>query len=437
MKFARKLSILLAISLVFFACGKKDEAASPSTAESAESATPEEQEAPKEAPAPTLKTDAGVDAEKRVIRIGALNDESGPAAVIGKPFALGKRVLAAQVNKGASGLLPEGWTIELLEKDHGYNPVKSQQGFDAIKNDVLFIGTSFGTPPTLPLRPFLEKEGILAFPASLSSLMASHKNTPPTGPSYEVEAKRAMDWVVTSAGGAGEVKAAIIYQGDDYGKDGLNGWKAQAQVHGVTVVAERATKPGQRDFTADIAELKNAGATHIYLAVLPSATGPILGTAIQMKYMPVWVGATPSWIDPFFAHPKLPAVVFSKFFWMSGLPYWGEQLPGMDAFLAAFKDHGGGARPDFYVLVSYLQGVAQLEVAKRSIAAGDITRAGYMKALHGLKGWDADGLMQAVDFTSFPYVTGTKTRVLKPDFEKKTWSVVAPYADPATAAAKP
>ncbi len=36
----------------------------------------------------------GVDVEKKIIRIGALNDESGPAAAIGKPYALGKRILS-------------------------------------------------------------------------------------------------------------------------------------------------------------------------------------------------------------------------------------------------------------------------------------------------------------------------------------------------------
>ena len=43
----------------------------------------------------------GVDMEKKVIRIGMLNDETGPAAIIGKPFAIGKRILAKQVNEGS------------------------------------------------------------------------------------------------------------------------------------------------------------------------------------------------------------------------------------------------------------------------------------------------------------------------------------------------
>ena len=86
----------------------------------------------------------------KTITIGTLNDESGPAAVIGKPFAVGKRILAEQVNAGGSGLLPEGWKVKLVEKDHGYNPAKAKDAYNELKNDVLFIGTSFG--PQIPFR---------------------------------------------------------------------------------------------------------------------------------------------------------------------------------------------------------------------------------------------------------------------------------------------
>ena len=170
--------------------------------------------------APTgIKADKGVDVATKLINIGALNDESGPAAVIGKPYAAGKRLLAAQINAGGSGLLPDGWTVNLIERDHGYNPQKSTQAFKEIADEVLFIGTSFGTPNTLPLRPMLEAANVVAFPASLSSEMAKNKHTPPIGPSYILEAKRAMDWVVEGAADKGAIKAGIVYQQDDYGKD--------------------------------------------------------------------------------------------------------------------------------------------------------------------------------------------------------------------------
>ena len=424
--------LMLAITLSTAACGESQKS---DQDKATTKATEVKKPVKKEPSAPLLKSDRGVNVNKKLIKIGVLNDESGPAAVIGRAFGAGKSILAAQINAGKSGLLPEGWRVELVKRDHGYNPAKAQQGFDAIKNDILFLGLSFGTPTTLPLKPFLKKEKVIAYPASLSSLMASSTFTPPVGPSYEVEARRAMDWVASSAKKLKRVKAAIIYQQDDYGKDALKGWTESAKKNGVKVVAQRAIKPGQKDVTAEIISLKKSGATHIYLAVLPSSSGPVLGTAAAMKFMPKWIGATPAWLDVFFAHPKLPAQVFGNFYWVTGLPFWGDDVPGMKAFLRNFKAHGGDAKPDFYLLMSYVQGLLSVEVAKRAIEAGDITRAGYLKVLKGLKGWSAGGLIQPIDMSAEPYVVSTKTRILKPDFAKKTWSIVADYAAPSVSTA--
>lgn len=430
----RHTSICFAAALLALGCGKsvdtgKEKGKAPKSGASAASTAPAK---------PAIKTDKGVDLAKKTIRIGALNDESGPAAAIGKPYALGKRILAAQVNAGGSGILPDGWKVELIEKDHGYNPGKSQQSYTALKDDILFIATSFGTPPTLPLRPFLEKDGVVAFPASLSSDMAANKFTPPVGAFYRFEAERAVDWVASTAADKAAVKFAILHDQSDYGKDGLEGFKAGMQKQGMTIAAERAIKPGQKDFTAEVTALKEAGATHVLLTVLPSSTGPVLGTAAAMQFGPQWIGNTPSWVDVFFAHPKLPAPVFANFHWVTGLPYWGEKVGGMDKFLKAFETHGKAlnARPDFYVLVSYVQGLAALEAAKRAIEAKDITRAGYLKALGTIKGWTGGGLFQGIDLSQTPYLTSDKTRILKPDFEKKTWTEVAPYAAPTKAAAQ-
>ena len=431
MKLFARAAIAATLVLAVGCSGPAKKADPPKKADAAKKGDAKKADAKK----PALKADKGVDVATKTIRIGTLNDESGPAATIGKPYALGKRILAKQINAGKSGLLPDGWKVELVEKDHGYNPGKSEQSFKEIKDNVLFFGTSFGTPNTLPLRPFLKADNVVAYPASLSSQMAEFVHTPPAGPNYSLESRRAMDWVVETAGGADKVKAGIVYQQDDYGKDGHAGWKQAAAQHKVTIAAEQTVAPGQKDFTAVITALKGAGATHVLLTVLPSSTGPLLGTAAKMGFGPTWIGNTPAWIDAFFAHPKLPAPVFANFHLVQGSPFWGEQVKGMPAFLETFKAHGGGARPDSYILLSYGQGRGAIEAARKAIEAGDITRAGYLKALQGIKGYDAGGLFQPVDFTKFPYAASTETRVLKPDFEKKTWNVVAPYADPKAAAA--
>jgi ABC-type branched-subunit amino acid transport system substrate-binding protein len=303
------------------------------------------------------------------------------------------------------------------------------------------VATTFGTPNTLPLRPMLERDEMLALPASLSSQMAAHRFTVPAAPSYEVEAMRAMDWVVAEQEKAGkgkdDIKAAIVYQQDDYGQDGLNGWKKAAAHHGVSIVSEQTVTPGQRDVTAVVSSLKSAGATHVLLTILPSATGPVLGTAAQLQWSPVWIGQTPAWIDGFFSPDVIPSAVFGNFHWVTGLPYWGEDLPNMKAFLAAYEKYGKDqSRPDFYLLTSYLQGLYAVEVLKGALEAGDLTRAGLLKAVQSIDSFDGAGFMPEISTSTFPYVTGTSTRMLRPDFEKKSWTVLSDYAAPAALGAK-
>lgn len=415
--------VLALLGLLSIGCEKKEEKAAE------EKPAAEEVEEEK---GPEL---IGIDMEAKTVTIGALNAESGPAAAIGKPYAIGKRLLAKAVNEGEVDVLPEGWTVKLVEKDHGYNPQKSVQHYNAIKDKVLFVATSFGTPNTLPLVDMLERDTMVAFPASLSSEMAEHKFTPPLGPSYKVEAMRAMDWVVEDAGGADKVKAGIVYQQDDYGKDGLEGWKKAAEHHGVEIVSEQTIAAGQQDVTAVITALKDKGANYVLLTTLPSTTGPVLATAAQLKYTPNWVGNTPAWIDTFFTDDSpLPKEVFENFYWVTGLSFWGEEgVGGMEDFIALYEKYGKEmGKPDFYILASYGQGLVELEALRRAIEKGPVTREAYVEALTSIEKYDAGGLFQPIDLTDFPYETSNRTRVLEPNMLEDTWEPVAPYATPAS-----
>jgi hypothetical protein len=119
-----------------------------------------------------------------------------------------------------------------------------------------------------------------------------------------------------------------------------------------------------------------------------------------------------------------------------GNAYWGEEsVAGMKAFLEAYEKHGKELHaPDYYFLLSYAQGLYGIEVVKRAIEAGDVTRAGVLAMVPKIDGFTGNGILQPISTASFPYVASTVTRVIKPDFEKKSWTTVAPYAPPAALA---
>jgi ABC-type branched-subunit amino acid transport system substrate-binding protein len=377
----------------------------------------------------------GIDRENQVIYIGALNDESGPVAAIGRPYAVAKRMLADQINAGGSGLLPDGWRVELIERDHGYNPQRSVQLFNEIRDRVLFLGTSLGTPNTLPLRPMLQRHNIVAFPASLSSKMAEFEFTPPLGASYKAEAQRALDFAVEHAGGVENVRAAIVYQQDDYGQDGLDGWISAAEQRGVQIVSTQTYAPGQTEYTAVVNALRRANATHVMLTTVPSATAPLLGTALQLDFAPIWIGNSPSWIDRFFDPSVIPPAALRNFHFASSLAYWGEDVqPFMDMFMDAYERFGRvRSPPDLYILASYAQGLAQIEAARRMIESGDLSRRGYLAALRTISDFTAHGAFpEPLDLTELPYQSGTKTRIIQPDLENRSWRIVAESAAPQT-----
>lgn len=430
---------VLALSLVLAACGdgETDEAETEDTTEDAddgeeaeEAEEGEDAAEEEDAAGGELLADVGVDVENQVLTIGALDDTSGPASTIGVPYALGKQIAVEQVNAGQLDLLPEGWTVELVARDHGYNPQNAVAEFNAIKDQVLYFATTFGTPNTLPLVDLATPEEITLFPASLSSELAVNEYTPPIGAPYKVEAEHAVAHAFEEAGE--ELAFGVIYQLDDYGGDGLAGAEDAAEFLGIELVGAEGVAPGETDVTAPVQALQNAGATHILLAVLPSTTGPVLGTAAQLGYGPVFYGLTASWIDAFFNPDVLPPPVYANFRWVTGLPLWGEDLPGMADFLAAYDEFGAETYPpDFYTLASYTQALLSFEAFARAVENGDATRSGYYEALRTIDDFDAFGLFpQALDLTSFPYVTQTDTRILSPGENLEDWTTLAEFATP-------
>lgn len=377
------------------------------------------------------KSAPGVDPAAKTIAVGFLYDQSGPVAAIGRPYADGLRLAYAEAN--AEGL-PEGWTLKTVERDHGYNPQRSVQMFNEIRDQVLFIGSSFGTPNTMPLRPLLERYDMMAFPASLSRQLQAHPNTPPPGASYYKETLRGIDFLVAQAGDPKNIKLGIVHQQDDYGQDGLDGAQFAAAEHGIEIVATETYAPGQSDYTALVSSLRRAGATHVVLTTVPSATVPILGTAAQLDYTPVWMGNSPSWIDRFFDPSVVPSSVFANYYMVAGLAFWGDDTALFRRFDAARKKFAADATQDNYMLNSYLLGLLQIEAVSRMIAAGDISRAGYRTALQSITDFDALGaLPEPVNLSTTPYTLGNQTRVLQPDFANRSWVVRADYAAPTVA----
>jgi ABC-type branched-subunit amino acid transport system substrate-binding protein len=247
---------------------------------------------------------------------------------------------------------------------------------------------------------------------------------------------RAMDWAVEQAGGSGSVQAGIVYQQDDYGQDGLDGWRTAAAFHGVEIVSEQAVSPGQSDFTAIVSTLRANDANFVLISALPGATSPLLGTAQQLGYEAVWLGNTPSWGDEFFDASVVPPAAFESYYNVSSVPFWGEDVPGMDRFLDAYERFGHEASADWYTLMAYLVASLGAEAFRIALEAGDVTRDGYLSAMGSIDDYDVGGLLhEPMSLIEVPYRAATRVRVLRPSFETGSWSIVSDFAEPLALAA--
>jgi hypothetical protein len=103
----------------------------------------------------------------------------------------------------------------------------------------------------------------------------------------------------------------------------------------------------------------------------------------------------------------------------------------MPKFVAAYTKYGQDQSPqDSYLLHAYSRGLLAIELVRRGIEAGDLTREGLLAQIPKITGFDGGGLFKPMDLAKFPYVTGTQTRVMRPDFDKKSWTVVGDWASP-------
>ena len=350
----------------------------------------------------SLKTGPGVDASNKTIRVGDLTALSGPAAALGKPVAAGHTAYFEAFN--ARGGI-DGWTIELAVEDTGYQPQQHVQAYNALKGDIAILN-SFGSPTTKAIQPLFQREKLVTIPASFDSIWGDDPTVAPVGTPYSIDVANALDYVTEA--GAKKLKIGIDYQNDEYGADGLRGFDAAKQALGFTDAGRQSYKPGDTDFTAQVQKLKAAGAEAVVVTALPSATGPIVGTAATLGFAPQWILQGPSYIEQLITEDgtvagkptpvaaALEGAIVTSF----SAPWGADDAPGMEQLIADQKRFAAEQTPSIYFALAYAQGKVVEEIVRKAIESGDLTRDGILDAKENLGQVDLGGITPAVTYTA-------------------------------------
>ncbi len=284
----------------------------------------------------------------------------------------------------------------LIEKDTQYNPQIQVELYNQIHNQVLMIADSLGSAPTFAVKDLTAQDHMLVSGASLSSALASEKYLILPGTPYRLQVENAFDYVVNKLG-VKNPSTGIIYQNDDYGQDGLTGYKEAVSVYGLHDVGQASYAVTDTDFTAQVSQMKAAGAKYVFLTTV---TAKIIGTAAALGYNPQWILQSPAFSTLLLGVPSLVPLLSKAWIVNQGATWGDKSKPGMAQMLADVAKYAPDQKPGAFFEFGYTESKITYAILKKAADNGDLTRDGVFNAFESLKNVDLGGLLPPVTYGS-------------------------------------
>ena len=236
----------------------------------------------------------------------------------------------------------------------------------------------------MAIMRMLEDEGIpLLSPNGYSSALY----TPPRRYVFPLPlAYQAQSWVmvarIADSPEAAEARLGVIYQDDDFGRDGLKGLRDAAAHFGLPIVAEEAHPRGIMDFSSTVLNMKRADPTHVILWTVLRETAAVVKEAHQLGWEPVFLGNHTAAGDQLVElAPEALRDVDALF-----VTPWDPMSPEMIPYLELLEKHAPDREPAYYHVAGFAQAQGLVEALER--AGRNLTREKLVEALETFEGWD-------------------------------------------------
>ncbi|MFH1102759.1 MAG: ABC transporter substrate-binding protein [Pseudomonadota bacterium] len=224
------------------------------------------------------------------IHIGQWGPQTGPAAAWGS-VARGTDAYFKMIN--AEGGINGRQLIHHMFDD-AYDPAKTVAGVKELQEGKgMFAWVSgVGTAPGLAVKDYLMNKKIPWVGPSAGSL---HWITPPQKylfavyPLYEIEAKALVRYAVEKLG---KKKIAIVYQNDDYGKNGVQGAQEELARLKMKLVAEVPVQLTDSDLKPHVMQLKTSEADAVLLWTSVKHAVMTVGTSAAMQFAPQFMSTS-------------------------------------------------------------------------------------------------------------------------------------------------
>ena len=418
------LAIFLVLGLVVAACGTSGgeestttEAETTATTEAAPTETTEAAPTETTEAEEMILTDVGVDLEAGTITVGLLSDLTGVFSALVQPVVTGYEAQVEAIN-AAGGI--NGLTIVLEIRDTGYSVDTHVQQYNEIKDSVVALGHSTGSPHTVAINQQLVEDNMFAVPLTWYSGWsdpALNANLVPHGTPYCIESMNVLGYLTDQNPDAATV--AIASNAGDFGEDSAEGAKLAAEALGLEVVYDGQGKVNAAD-EATLAEVATAivasGADIVWVTTSPGAYSGIYGQALAAGMTALWSGSFVAWNFGFLG-PDSPIRDAIQRDWTFAYPIapWSADNPGTNAARELIQAYDPEAPPYEY----YLEGIVEAQLLEAILNAaydsGDMTRAGVLAAAKSLESMSWDGLAPDQSFVGEPNDTVQRlVNIVKP-----------------------
>ncbi|MDN4591470.1 ABC transporter substrate-binding protein [Xenophilus aerolatus] len=233
---------------------------------------------------------------KDEIRIGTIQDLSGPLAGFGKQSRNGMQLRVDEINE-QGGI--NGRKLKLYVEDSGYDPKKAVLAAQKLVNqDKIFIMAGhIGTAQNMAAMPVQFDKNVINFlPITAAREMYEPLNRLKYSfaATYYDQIRMALPKMVKDKGAK---KVCTIYQDDEFGLEVQRGAEAGLKTVGMELAEKTSFKRGATDFSSQVAKMKAAGCDLVVLGTIIRETIGTIGESRKTGFNPTFLGSSAAYTD--------------------------------------------------------------------------------------------------------------------------------------------
>lgn len=316
---------------------------------------------------------------KNEIKLGAIEDLSGPLAGVGKQVRDGLLLRFEEIN--AEGGV-HGRKIKLVVEDSTYDPKKAVLAAQKLTNqDKIFaLLGNMGTAPNLAAFPALFKKNVINFmPLSAAREMYDppHKLKYALLSTYYDQVRLMLPRLVEQTGAN---KICTMYQDDEMGQEVLRGTVDGLKTINRELVEKSSFKRGATDFSSQMQKLAAKECDLVVLGTIIRETIGGITAAKRIGFEPIFFGSTAVYSE--LIHDLGGPSVDGLYAAMTlEQPYADSNSESIREWAKKYNNRFN-ENPGFYSVIGYV--IADIFVTAANKVGPDLTFDNFIKTMDGL-----------------------------------------------------